>query len=368
MAKVDCYFGVDTDKAWGINKYKLETYAKMADPSLELKKIAYSLPKKPDLLKRLANFFDLFTYSPLAVLKQRRKDSIAFILAHADAYLLNYFRFRKSVVLCYDILPLQFKLTGWVSGLKLKFAFRGMLKASRIIATSYAVKDDIVNYMGYPAERIDVIHGGVDPQKYKVLKEDLSGIRMKYGIPEGKRIVMFLSSEEPRKNFQVVLRAFARLKQRLPDVVLLKVGNAQKKGIRERNLRLCKHLHIERDVIFTDYVPEEDLPYIYNAADVFALPALYEGGISLPLIEAMACGCPVISTKYLAETTGDSPSMMKNATDVDELESLMYKVLTDKPFRLKVIRHGLEKSKEFHWEKTGKSVVGIIKRLASQPI
>lgn len=364
MIKLDCYLGVDSKEMWGINRYKLETYANMADSGLDIKKIVYSIPKRPLVLNRLANFFDLFTYSPLSVVKERREDAIALLFSHSEAYLLNYFKFRKSIVICYDILPLQFKLSGFLSRLKLGLAFSGMLKADRIIAVSECVKDDIVNYMGYPAERIDVIHGGVDPLRYRVLDTDVSIVRRKYGIPEGKRMLLFLASEEPRKNFVTVIRAFAKLKREVPDVVLLKVGKARKKGVRERNLALIRELGLEKDIIFTGYVPEEDIPLVYNAADMFVYPTLYEGGISLPVIEAMACGCPVISTKYIAETVGGSRAMMDNATDAEELAVIMRRLLEDDSFRKAVIKQGLEKSKEFHWDKTGKEVVGIIKRFA----
>ena len=363
MIKLDCYMGVESKQVWGINRYKLETFKNITDDRFDKRKISYALPEKPKLLKRLANFFDLFTYSPAATSRHMRKDAIALIMSHSEAYLLNYFKFKKSIVLCYDLLPLQFKLSGWMSRAKLNFAFRGMLKANRIIAVSESVKDDIVNYLGYPSERIDVIYGGVDPLRYKPQKGTFDNLKKKYGIPEEKKVVLFLGSEEHRKNFHVVLRAFAHLKLRFSDVVLLKVGNAGKSGLRERNMRLIHRLGISRDVIFTGYVPEEDTPKLYNLAEVFPFPTLYEGAISLPVIEAMACGCPVISTKYVDETIGDSPAMMKNATDYLELEQMMYDVMTDNSFRDKIIRHGLQESKRFYWSRTGKMVEDALWKL-----
>ncbi|MFH1333562.1 MAG: glycosyltransferase family 1 protein [archaeon] len=366
MVKVDCYLGVDSKEMWGINRYKIAVFENLVDSELEKKKVVYKIPKEPAILNRLANFFDMFTYSPLAVVKHRRQDAVALLLAHPEAYLLNYFKFKKSVVICHDILPLQFKLTGWLSSMKLRFAFRGMLKADRIIAIAEGVKDDIVNYLNYPAERIDVVISGADHDHFKVIDGDFSDVRRKYGVPEGKRIILFLASEEPRKNFPIVLKAFAKLKKRMPDIVLLKAGKAGRKEFREDNLRLIKKLGISKDVIFTGYVSEEDVPLVYNMSDIFAYPTLYEGAMSLPLFEAMACGCPVVSTKYVVETTGDIPSMMKNATDVDELESLMYRVLNDKAFRQKVARFGLERAKDFRWENTGKGIAEVIKRVAAE--
>ena len=366
MIKVDCYLGADSKDMWGINRYKLAVFDNMVDSGLDKQKIVYRIPQKPAILNRLANFFDLFTYSPLAVWKHRRKDAVALFFAHPEAYLLNYFKFRKSIVICHDILPLQFKLTGWLSLMKLRFAFRGMVKADRIVAIAEGVKDDIVNYLGYPAERIDVVLSGADNNRYKVLDMDFSAVREKYGVPKDKKIILFLASEEPRKNFHIVLKAFAKLKKQVHNVVLLKVGKAGKRGIREKNIRLTRKLGVEKDVIFTGYVPEGDLPLVYNMADVFASPTLYEGAMSLPLFEAMACGCPVISTKYVVETTGDSPSMMNNATDADELESLMYKVLNDKYFRLKIIKHGLDRMKIFRWENPSKGMVEVIKRVMAK--
>jgi glycosyltransferase involved in cell wall biosynthesis len=116
--------------------------------------------------------------------------------------------------------------------------------------------------------------------------------------------------------------------------------------------RNIEALNLQEDVIFTGYVPKEDLVKFYNLADLFVYPSLYEG-FGLPPLEAMACGCPVITsnTSSLPEVVGDA-GIMVNPYDVNELVKVMYEVLTNEGLKKELSKKGLERAKLFDWKKT----------------
>ncbi len=140
-----------------------------------------------------------------------------------------------------------------------------------------------------------------------------------------------------------MLKAFSEVYKKIP-IPLVITG---KKGWKyKRIFEMVKKLNLKKDVIFTGYVPEEDLPAIYNAADLFVYPSLYEG-FGLPPLEAMACGTPVITsnTSSFPEVVGDA-GIMVNPHDVDELAKVMYEVLTNDGLREDMIKKGLKQPKK----------------------
>ena len=118
-------------------------------------------------------------------------------------------------------------------------------------------------------------------------------------------------------------------------------------------------LGLEREVIFAGYVDEDELPAWYNAADLFVYPSLYEG-FGLPPLEAMACGCPVITsnTSSLPEVVGDA-GIMVDPHDVDALADAMERVLTDESLREDMRRRGLERAKRFSWQRSAREMWDI---------
>lgn len=118
-------------------------------------------------------------------------------------------------------------------------------------------------------------------------------------------------------------------------------------------------LNLQKDVIFSDYVPDEYLTLLYNAADLFVYPSLYEG-FGLPPLEAMACGTPVITsnTSSLPEVVGDA-GVMIDPYDVDGLAKAMFEVLTNEGLREDMRKKGLKRAKLFSWEKTAKETLKI---------
>ena len=236
----------------------------------------------------------------------------------------------------------------------LKLDIRGIKRASHIIAISQNTKSDLIKYLNIPRERITVIYVGVDHSIFKPVKAKLFH----------EAYILYVGSERARKNLNRLLQAFSRLKGEFKGLKLVKVGSPGRSDeFRKRTIKQIESLGLDEDVIFMDWVAENDLPHFYSAASLLAYPSLYEG-FGLPVLEAMACGCPVITsnTSSLPEVVGDA-AIMVDPYDVDALARAMRKVLTNEGLRKAMIEKGLAQAKKFSWEKTAKETLEVYKKV-----
>jgi glycosyltransferase involved in cell wall biosynthesis len=187
----------------------------------------------------------------------------------------------------------------------------------------------------------------------------VAAVRSRYRLPEG--YVLFVGSVERRKNLRGLLQAYARLLETDVACPLVIVGT-RRRGAGEIG-RTLQELHLEESVIFTGYVPDADLPAIYTGADLFVFPSLYEG-FGLPPLEAMACGTPVVCSNAasLPEVVGDA-AIMVDPYDVEGLAEAMLRVLTDADLREHLRRKGLERARQFTWERTARETVAVYREV-----
>jgi len=186
-----------------------------------------------------------------------------------------------------------------------------------------------------------------------------------HSITDSDIVIMYLGSEEPRKNLALILNAICRLKKILPGVKLLKVGGSQMGGDRRSVLALIRELHLEDEVVFTGQVAESDLPRYYNAADLFVFPSFYEG-FGLPPLEAMACGCPVVASDAtsLPEVVGNAGYLI-NPRDVEGFATAMAGLLTDMggSNRDSLVARGLAQAKKFSWDVSARQTMDVYEKV-----
>ncbi|WP_421077859.1 glycosyltransferase family 1 protein [Methanothermococcus sp. Ax23] len=224
---------------------------------------------------------------------------------------------------------------------------KSIKSADKIISISHHTKQDIIKYFKIPEDKIKVIHLAAN-ENYKPLREnEINDIKQKYNL--NYPFILYVGTLEPRKNIPTLLKALYKLKKMGTKHKLVITG---KKGWKYKSIfETIEKLNLQKDVIFTGYVPDEDLPALYNAADLFVYPSIYEG-FGLPPLEAMACGTPVVTsnTSSLPEVVGDA-GIMVNPYDVNELAKAMYEVLTNDGLREELSKKGLERAKLFSWKK-----------------
>jgi glycosyltransferase involved in cell wall biosynthesis len=230
----------------------------------------------------------------------------------------------------------------------------GARLADLAIAVSETVKGDVVRYLGLPAEKVRAVPLAPGPGFHPL--EDsarMEAVRDRYGLPP--RFILNVGTLEPGKNQATLVRAFHRLKGQGLEQGLVIAG--QKGWMYEKLFRLVDGLGLRDEVRFVGHLPEDDLAAVYNMADLFVFPSLYEG-FGLPPLEAMACGLPVVasSAPALAEVL-DGAALLVDACDASALAEASARALRDKRLRSRLRRQGLERASQFSWERTARGTV-----------
>jgi glycosyltransferase involved in cell wall biosynthesis len=230
----------------------------------------------------------------------------------------------------------------------------------RIIVPSRAVADDLAGRLEVEPERIRVIHEGVDRRRFRRIDdpEALRRARQAYGLPE--EFILCVATLEPRKNLEGLLGAYGRLKEMLPGAPPLVVAGGRGWGAASVFAALDRSgLRRGRDVFFTGFVRDEDLPLIYNGARAFVL-ASYDEGFGLPLLEAMACGLPAAtSTAPALLEVGGAATLSAPADDPGALAEKMCEILSEPARAESLSRASLERAAGFSWERCAKETLRV---------
>lgn len=243
-----------------------------------------------------------------------------------------------------------------------KLLFPKLIRDSdRIIADSHNTKKDIMWYYGINDEKISVIHLGASEQYQPLAPRYAEDVREKYHLDFP--FLLFVGTLEPRKNLPTLLKAFAQVKEKNRSVKLVIAGQ---KGWNYSDIfTTIAHLHIEKEVVFLNYVTHDDLPALYNAAEVFVYPSLYEG-FGLPPLEAMQCGIPVITsdTSSLPEIMGDG-GIMVNPFDTGAFAEKISLLLEDDRERKENIRYNLARAGMFSWDRCARETAEVYDEIYS---
>ncbi len=252
--------------------------------------------------------------------------------------------------------------------------FHGVLKSidvehDWVVSASEYTKQELCDHIGIAPERVFVTPwAAADHFRPIQDPEHVAAARRRYGIPEGEYLLS-ISTFEPRKNLAHLIRCFLRLRAEQPELqsrlVLVGPSSGQYDQLRSAVGTDASSLP---DLVFTGYIPDEDLSAIYSGAAAFVYPSLYEG-FGLPPLEAMQCGVPVITsnTSSLPEVVGDA-ALMVAPTDADALCDAMHRVLTDTELRQRLVVDGLERAREFGWTECAARTVAVYRQaLRDQP-
>jgi glycosyltransferase involved in cell wall biosynthesis len=232
--------------------------------------------------------------------------------------------------------------------------------ADRVISLSHAMTDDFRKYVNYPIAQVRTIYHGVsDKFKVETDYDRLLRAREEYELPE--RFILFVGRLYPQKNFATLVRAFAHIKDTIPHRLIV-VGRPRYKF--EGELNLLQELGLEKRVDFLQYVPNDDLPMIYNLADCFVYPSLYES-FGLAQLEAMACGCPVIGANAgaIPEVTGGA-AILFDPLNAEDLSQAIVKVTSEPDLRRDLVERGLVRVQEFTWERAARETLEVFEELA----
>jgi glycosyltransferase involved in cell wall biosynthesis len=271
-----------------------------------------------------------------------------------------FFKGGKYVVTIHDVIPLALP---WAFSLRhrcvLATAFARIRKqAEVVIVPSIAAAEDVVHYLRVERQRIVVIPMGCEP-RFRPDEEPAwaAAVRRRYDLPE--RYVLFVGTLEPRKNVNTLLQAFAQMVAEAPREELTLViagGNGWGGGDYRATARA---LGLADCVRFTGFVDDEHLPDLYRGALMFVYPSLYEG-FGLPVLEAMACGTPVITSNRtsLPEVAGDA-ALLVDPTQPKALAAAMSALTNDAELRQSLRRKGLIRARGFTWEAVARQTLAL---------
>lgn len=233
-------------------------------------------------------------------------------------------------------------------------------RANHLIAVSESTRQDAIRILDLPCEKISTILEGVDPEFRPICDESaLKSVRMRYGLPP--HFVLFVGLLEPRKNLPVLMQAYRQIASQIPEHHLVIVG--RKGWMYEEVLSLVESLSLRQQVHFTGYVAPQDLPYVYNLADVFVYPSIYEG-FGLPVLEAMACGTPVITSNVssMSEIAANAAELVSPA-DQTALANVLLRLLYSPDRRQQLSELGLQRAKSLPWERTARETLDLYRRV-----
>ncbi len=301
-----------------------------------------------------------FLRIPIFLAKETFKDSLDIL--HVQYISPPFFK-GKLVVTIHDLCFLHFpesfsKFEVFRSKILIPFTAK---KADKVITGSNFSKNDIISNYKINSQKIEVIPYGVS-SNFKPIKneEKIKNVLKKYNI--SGEYILTVGRLNPRKNLLSLVKAYNILKKNKKIPHKLVIAGKEDYNSKE-TIKFVKKMDCYKNIIFTGFVRDEDLPYLYNGADIFVYPSLFEG-VGLPVLEAMSCGIPVITsnTTALKEIIGNA-GIAINPFNIDEIAQAIFQIISDRNLKSDYIKKAFIRAKEFSWKLTAQKTLKIYKEL-----
>jgi glycosyltransferase involved in cell wall biosynthesis len=234
-------------------------------------------------------------------------------------------------------------------------------KADAILVMTETGGRDLQKYLRVPPEKIHVINESYNERCHRIGDStELQRVKSKLNLPG--RFILFVGGIAPLKNIPALLKAFQILKARQCPHKLVLAGF--KRFRFAEDMALVKSLGLENDTIETGFVDDEDIPALYSLADCFVLPSFYEG-FGLPILEAQACGCPVVISNRgaMPEVAGNGGALAFDPDSPSALAGRIQQIIDDQTIRQRLVKYGFENVKKYSWAKTARKTIEVFEAL-----
>ena len=315
--------------------------------------------------QRLASIYGRWVKYPRAI--RNIEADVYHILDHSHATLAGAIDPSRTVVTCFDIIPLLF-MKGIVDVPYKPWVLRSFLKriesmrsCARVLCVSQSTKNDLIAHAGFNPEQISIVPIGLEtdfqalPPDGVSLHDEQSDFAMRHGLDSKRTYILQVGTRNRYKNTPVVLETLAKLKLAVPGAALIRVGA----DFFDDEKELLVGLGLRKDVFHLGRVSEADLRAAYRFAKVLHFPSLYEG-FGWPVLEAMASGCPILTSDRasLPEVVGN-PEYAVTPDDIGFQAEKLERLIGDSAYRDTAIRHGLERASCFSWDATAHACIDV---------
>ena len=324
------------------------------------------------VLHRIGKYYQRY-WSFSRQIRNKTDVDLYHIVDHSDGHLLYGLRKTNNpaIVTCHDLinyiqpenLDNQSKVP-LVSKQMWNYAVRGIRYADHIVTVSDHTAKDVEEIFSVPSARLTTAYNGVDPIYRPLPYEQTATLREQYGISSDTFCLLNVGSNHPRKNVFAILESLLELRQKGALLHFIKAGadftDKQKTFIGEQNLTDC--------ITYAGKPDKETLARLYGAADVLVAPSIYEG-FGITLIEAMACGTPVITSNVtsLPEVVGEA-GIMVDPEDNQAIVAAVLRLMNDSGYRADLARRGEQRAKAFSWEKSAETVAQVYERAIASKV
>lgn len=281
------------------------------------------------------------------------------IVDHSYGHLLLKLNPARTFVTVHDVAPQHFPgRRGGLSGLSWQLGWWGLQRAQHVMVDSVFIGNELQTYLHLPSERIHVVPLAVSEEFCPQPEAKVETLRRHF-LATGDHMLLHVGHTQPRKNLPTLLQALALLRQQGIPVTLIQVGGYPN----TLHHKLIGELGLEKAIHFVGQVSNKDLITFYSAADIFVFPSLYEG-FGLPILEAMACGTPVVASNAasLPEVAGEA-GLLVDPNAPECLAETVARLLTDQELSRTLRQRGLERVRHFTWEHTAEKVWVVYKSL-----
>lgn len=233
-------------------------------------------------------------------------------------------------------------------------------KADALIAVSEITREHLLKYLNVSPQRIHTIYSGLsDVFRNRLSPQQLAELRQRFSLPP--RFLLYCGAVYPPKNFTRMIQAYAKVGP--AQGVPLVIAGGSNRYLSERELEEPKRQNISDWVRWPGWIDNKDLPALYQLADGLLLPSLYES-VGMPIMEAMACGCPVLTSDRFGtkEIAGDA-AVLIDPESVDAIAAGIDRLLNDRELRATIVAAGLQRAQRFTWKRTATELMHVLENL-----
>ncbi|MFQ5611542.1 MAG: glycosyltransferase family 4 protein [Anaerolineae bacterium] len=293
---------------------------------------------------------------------RNQQGSLNHVIDHSYGHLLFALDLERTIVTIHDVAPLRFpgRRLG-LSGLAWRWAWRGVQRARHVIVNSTFTAGEARQHLPAAPETLQVIPMAVSSHFQVLPPEKQVGTRHRF-CPEGGWLLLHVGHAQPRKNISNLLRALALVRKQGLPATLVQVGGQPTPSQQE----LVQELALESVVHFVGGCSNQELALLYNAADLFVFPSLYEG-FGMPALEAMACGTPVVTSNVtsLPEVVGDA-ALLADPRSPEAIAGAIVRLLTEPDLAAGLRQRGLARARLFTWQRTAEETLRVYRRVLEE--